>query len=165
MNSTNLSQPYPAGKLELHSRQIRLVTILPGRYVDVIACELRTAYLESRPDYYSLSYAWGDRTDVRHILLDGGSFNVTRNLEAALRRLRHPTEPRVFWIDMICIDQDNVEERTHQVNLMHLTYSRAREVFLWLGDYAETILPKAGPCLGSTEDEEVSVITTISLLL
>lgn len=162
MDSIDISRPYPAGKLELHLLQIRLVSILPGRYSDAIVCELRTADVENLPGYYSLSYAWGDWTDLCHILLNGVSFNVTRNLEAALRRLRQSTESRLFWIDMLCINQDSVEERSHQVNLMQLIYSGAQEVFLWLGDYADTTLPNACPSFPSKGDQEVSVKSTIS---
>jgi len=156
MDSADISQPYPAVQLDLHLRQIRLVTILPGRYVDAITCQLRTASVDNLPEYYSLSYAWGDRTDPRQIFLNGVSFNVTRNLEASLRRLRHPTKSQLFWIDMLCINQECVEERTHQVNLMELIYSRAREVFLWLGDYAETTTQKSSPSSHLKEDQDVS---------
>lgn len=100
----------------------------------------------------------GDRTNPRQILLNGVPFDVTRNLEAALRRLRHPTESRLFWIDMICINQNFVEERTHQVNLMRLIYSRAVNVFLWLGDYVETLDQKASPTLENNDGEEVRYV-------
>lgn len=131
-----MSQPYPAAKLDQERRQIRLVTILPGSFEGPIACELSTTHVDDLPEYNSLSYVWGQRAEPRQIRLNGRTFDVTRNVEEALRRLRHPTESLVFWIDMICIDQSSSEERTHQVNLMGLIYSRAREVFIWLGDYA-----------------------------
>jgi hypothetical protein len=43
------------------------------------------------------------------------------------------SEPKLFWIDAICIDQDNVHERNHQVKQMKDIYARAREVYVWLG--------------------------------
>lgn len=158
MNSDDMSRPYEAVKLDLHLRQIRLVTILPGRYIDVVTCELMTAYLDNLPEYECLSYTWGDRTDPRQIILNGVSFDVTRNLEAALRRLRHPIKSRLFWIDMICIDQKNVEERTHQVNLMQIIYSGCRECLVWLGDYAETTLQEDSLSLRVGDDQQVRPI-------
>ena len=155
MDSVIISPPYPAARLELHLRQIRLVTILPGRYIDSIICELSTASVDDLPDYYSLSYVWGDQKDLRHILLNGFSFDITRNLEAALRRLRHPIEPRLFWIDMLCINQGSAEERTHQVNLMQFIYSKATNVFHWFGDYVETTMQKGSLSAQVNETQEV----------
>ncbi|KAJ4376360.1 hypothetical protein N0V83_001643 [Neocucurbitaria cava] len=154
MDDANPATSYPAEDLDLHLRQIRLATILPGRYIDTVACNLSTAYVDDLPEYYSLSYVWGDRKNPRQILLNGVPFDVTRNLQAALRRLRHPTQSRLYWIDMICINQNLGEERTHQVNLMRLIYSRATEVFLWLGDIAETTNQEASPALQNNDSEE-----------
>jgi hypothetical protein len=59
---------------------------------------------------------------------------VTTNLEAALRYLRHEFMVRILWIDAICIDQSNIEERNHQVPLMKTIYSNATSVRAWLGN-------------------------------
>jgi len=50
------------------------------------------------------------------------------NLEAAMRYLRHEFIVRILWIDAICIDQLNVEERNYQVPLMKTIYSNATAV-------------------------------------
>jgi hypothetical protein len=66
---------------------------------------------------------------------------------------------------MLCIDQECVEERTHQVNLMQHIYSMAQEVFLWLGDYPEIALPKADYSLRPiAEDQEVRYVLVPILL-
>lgn len=41
---------------------------------------------------------------------------------------------RWWWIDSICINQANFEERRHQVQLMHLIYRQAEQVIVWLGE-------------------------------
>ena len=64
---------------------------------------------------------------------NGQRLGVTRNLRKALQNLRHTTETRVFWIDAICIDQKNIEERNSQVRLMREVYQKASEVVVWLG--------------------------------
>lgn len=156
MVSAYISQPYPDVKLDFDLRQIRLAAILPGRYADTITCELSTASIDNLPEYYALSYAWGDRKCPRQIFVNGDSFNITPNLEASLRRLRHQSESRLFWIDMICIDQDSDEEKTNQVNLMALIYSGAQEVLLWLGDFVETPVEKSTLTSEANEDQEVS---------
>jgi hypothetical protein len=43
----------------------------------------------------------------------------------------------LLWVDAICIDQSNIEERNHQVKLMDLIYKNAKIVFMWLGEEAD----------------------------
>ena len=59
---------------------------------------------------------------------------ITRNAETLLRRLRHPHCPRRIWIDGICINQDDPDERAHQVSLMHSIFSHASTVLIWVGE-------------------------------
>jgi hypothetical protein len=55
------------------------------------------------------------------------------NLMLALLHLRYPLHPRTLWIDAICINQSNTDEKNHQVSLMKKIYRRAHSVFAWLG--------------------------------
>jgi Heterokaryon incompatibility protein (HET) len=64
----------------------------------------------------------------------GAQWPVTANLEVALRHLRHKSVERILWIDAICIDQSNIEERNQQVPLMKAIYSNTEAVRAWLGD-------------------------------
>ncbi|KAH8654518.1 heterokaryon incompatibility protein-domain-containing protein [Tricladium varicosporioides] len=43
------------------------------------------------------------------------------------------TTTEYFWIDAICINQSNKEERNHQVNIMGDIFSGAAHVLVWLG--------------------------------
>ena len=61
------------------------------------------------------------------------SLDVTRNLAVALRHLRYEREPRVLWIDAICINQQDVHERSAQVQCMGDIYRSARQTTVWLG--------------------------------
>ncbi|RYP09140.1 hypothetical protein DL764_001467 [Monosporascus ibericus] len=83
--------------------------------------------------YEALSYTWGDATSLLSIRLDKQNFNVTPNLHAALTALRHPSEPRTLWIDAICINQDDNDDKNYQVPLMGTIYMRATVVDIWLG--------------------------------
>jgi hypothetical protein len=58
---------------------------------------------------------------------------ITQNLALALRHLRQQLEPRVLWVDALCIDQFNNDEKSKQVALMGLIYSSANRVIVWLG--------------------------------
>jgi Heterokaryon incompatibility protein (HET) len=58
---------------------------------------------------------------------------VTTNLKAALEKMRLPRRIRRVWIDAICINQEDIEERASQVRLMRGIYQNARRVVVWLG--------------------------------
>jgi hypothetical protein len=62
-----------------------------------------------------------------------GMLSISRNLDLALRYIRHKSTPRLIWIDAICINQMNREEKSSQVALMGLIYSQADSVIAWLG--------------------------------
>lgn len=65
--------------------------------------------------------------------ITGVQFDVTANLHGALRSL--PTNDGTFyWIDMLCINQGNVKERSEQVTFMRSIYTTAESVVVWLGD-------------------------------
>jgi hypothetical protein len=42
-----------------------------------------------------------------------------------------------FWIDSICINQSNLQERNHQVGLMKQIFLQAIDVYVWLGPKAD----------------------------
>ncbi|PMD29386.1 HET-domain-containing protein, partial [Hyaloscypha variabilis F] len=94
---------------------------------------LAHATFASRPEYEALSYTWGSPDQVKAVELNGYPVNIRENLWSALVNLRHAREERVLWIDAICINQADVEERNRQVQLMAYIYSRAATVIVWLG--------------------------------
>lgn len=111
------------------------------------ACKLSTAPIPTveTPLCIGLSYVWGDPNDTREIILDGRPVQKTVNLIAALRQLRdllqNPSQaPGVFsssdvlfWVDALCIDQSNIEERAAQVPRIASIYGSAELVVAWLG--------------------------------
>ncbi|KAG6365473.1 hypothetical protein INS49_007084 [Diaporthe citri] len=58
---------------------------------------------------------------------------IGENLKDALVKLREMDFARIIWIDAICINQDDIKERNHQVHIMQTIYSKAAEVIVWLG--------------------------------
>ncbi|KAF1848166.1 HET-domain-containing protein [Cucurbitaria berberidis CBS 394.84] len=88
--------------------------------------------------YEALSYVWGSKDNtvqvlVQSQLLDQGFIPITRNLDVALRHLRHRHESRLVWIDALCINQSNKVEKGSQVGMMGRIFSLARSVIAWLG--------------------------------
>jgi len=87
-------------------------------------------------DYAALSYVWGDETKTRTIFINGHEIAVTQNLEEALRAFRSQSEFRSgfkLWVDAICINQRDNEERGRQVRRMREIYGNAWTVIAWLG--------------------------------
>jgi hypothetical protein len=103
----------------------------------LIECEFFQAWLDGdecdRIPYEALSYTWGSADTSASVRIGDKFHHVTENLYLALQHLRYPDEDRILWVDAICIDQSNLQERGHQVNQMRETYSRADRVLIWLG--------------------------------
>ncbi|KAH6662016.1 hypothetical protein B0J14DRAFT_496507, partial [Halenospora varia] len=57
----------------------------------------------------------GNKDRKTPIKLNGCPFPVTINLMSAIRHLGLKSRRRTMWIDAICINQLNLEERTSQV--------------------------------------------------
>jgi hypothetical protein len=68
------------------------------------------------------------------ILLDEAYYlKIMPSLDIALRHLRSPDVPRTLWVDFICINQQDYEEKNTQVPIMQEIYARAETVNIWLG--------------------------------
>ncbi|KAK3938481.1 ankyrin repeat-containing domain protein [Diplogelasinospora grovesii] len=129
---------------------IRLLRLFKGFPTDTIRCELFQTTLHQKEcvTYEALSYTWGSATILEDITIwertEGSAIKETKkkigtNLHAALRYLRTETRDRVLWIDAICIDQSNEEEKTDQIGQMRLVYEEAEQVLIWLGQSNEDI--------------------------
>ena len=90
---------------------------------------------EVRKRYYALSYVWGNPDKVHTIGLNGHDFRVTENLMFFLRRKR--TVTLAFWIDAICINQENEAEKSEQITRMGEIYKNASSVYAELGPATE----------------------------
>jgi hypothetical protein len=88
-------------------------------------------------DFAALSYVWGNLDSERNIILNGQPTVVGANLEAALRSIsveQQFNEDFKLWVDALCINQNDIEERSRQVCKMHAIYSEAWNVISWIGD-------------------------------
>jgi hypothetical protein len=121
-------------KFSLKPGQIRLLTIHPcPDFKAKVGCSLSVHEPTDRP-YKTLSYVWGGQKDQLFptILLEGVEFKVTVNLESAMWYIRDPSKDVVIWIDAICIDQMNDDEKTEQVKRMSEIYEGSVETIVWL---------------------------------
>ncbi|KAM7210859.1 Heterokaryon incompatibility protein (HET) domain containing protein, partial [Rhypophila decipiens] len=125
-----LYQPLPPD-----SHHIRVAIISPGIWREVVQCELKVLDLGDESEQYeAISYCWGDEQDKATVIINGNTVPVTKSLNDALKRLRTREKKRTGWADAICINQDDLNERQQQVELMKDIYSRATEVHVFTGE-------------------------------
>lgn len=141
------TSPYQYAPLDLHE-EIRLLVLDASGvretvFGKAIECSLVHVRLANKPAYRALSYRWGETTDVRQLLVNGQTMWVRENLWFALWYiLAHDrarasqtwkSTTRCLWVDAVCINQNDIGERNHQVGIMSQIYSKAEEVAVWLG--------------------------------
>ena len=109
---------YEYSPLDLDSQQIRLLTLLPGTFdsptrITIETFDLTSAYM---PKYEALSNTWGSTADPDIVHAVGknreSALAVTQSLATALPYFRFEYEPRTLWIDAICINQQDIVERS-----------------------------------------------------
>ncbi|KAI5922400.1 heterokaryon incompatibility protein-domain-containing protein [Camillea tinctor] len=118
--------------------EIRLLKLYPGDNGDGIRCEVVHHQLERLLDYEAISYTWGNTNEKIAIVIDNQIFETSVKLAGMLRSLRYTWKPRMLWIDFMCINQDDTDEKSHQVQLMRHIYHRAVSVVMWLEPLPDT---------------------------
>jgi hypothetical protein len=160
MSTSDGSSDLYTRRLTSSERQIRVLSFETGRTLND---NIRLSMLEIPLDgqvvaYNALSYTWGNPTpdsarknpwitdisipplvyDEQSIYVNKQVLKVTANLFFALKKLRprYENQPRVpyIWIDAVCINQGDLEERAEQVKLMGDIYRNAEDVIVWLGE-------------------------------
>jgi hypothetical protein len=128
---------------------IRLLSLHKAKMVDdvMIGLDLVTVSLSNVPTYEAISYCWGNTdlcTGIFVSTTDGGRqvLRVTENLATCLHSLVYSDRPDgerpgFIWIDQVCINQEDAEERNAQVRQMSGIYKVASGVTVWLGQRSE----------------------------
>jgi hypothetical protein len=125
----------------LSAREIRLLT--PGASVSGpgLSWTITNVNIDDLDQsFIALSYAWAARfhSAIFPISCNGRQLWVHHNLYSALPFLaRHIEANRLwgvaYWIDAICINQNDDAEKTSQIRLMNTIYRKAGKVLVWLG--------------------------------
>ena len=127
--------PYQYTPLSDDLKEIRLLTLHEGRFKADIHISIHTVPLttDSPPIYEALSYVWGSPETPIDIQVGVQTLSITRSLAEALPYLRYRDRPRILWIDAICVNQQDLEERSRQIRRMADLYRLAERVVVWLG--------------------------------
>lgn len=84
--------------------------------------------------YQAISYVWDDSAQDHSIKINGKySLPITKTLAVGLPQLAKICSTRFLWIDQICIDQSNNQERGRRVLIMGEIYRNAESVLIWTG--------------------------------
>ncbi|KAI0534226.1 heterokaryon incompatibility protein-domain-containing protein, partial [Xylaria digitata] len=123
--------------------EVRLLQLLPcDDNTKTVKCYLIKTPLQNAPPFTALSYVWGDPGKTEAIIVNDIRVLVPINLSQALSRIRYffhecDTESgrgNLLWVDALCINQEDLNEKAHQVALMGDIYHSAAQVVAWLGD-------------------------------
>lgn len=123
----SIYEPLPEGGY------IRVLVLQRGNYEDEIVCHLESQSYDSPRKYSAISYVWGDPSAIDQIQCNAHPVTITKSLADALRRFRSPRKVKRLWADALCINQDDAEEKGHQVTHMGKIYKNAASVLAWLG--------------------------------
>ncbi|EXK80584.1 hypothetical protein FOQG_14936 [Fusarium oxysporum f. sp. raphani 54005] len=123
------------------ANQIRLLEVisLPDMPMEL---SLSVHEITKDSDYYAISYTWGDSCFTKEIIINGRPMMVTENCHYALTQVRdrypslHGTSIFI-WIDSICINQNDNDEKSDQVAMMGNIYTRASKVLACIGPHQD----------------------------
>ena len=127
LGDSNLQYP------RLQAGEIRIVTLLSGHLYDSVQCELSVRSVDASAAYEGLSYVWNRHKQIKSIIVNGQSIEVDSNLACALKDLRYLDRPRSLWVESLCVNQEDIEERNNHVSLLAPIMTRAESVCIWLG--------------------------------
>ncbi|KAK3684055.1 heterokaryon incompatibility protein-domain-containing protein [Podospora appendiculata] len=148
--SAETKQPIPPlvyTPLDTARLDTRLFELFPGSRDDALRGSLRTVDLKTNPDYDAVSYVWGDPCPCFDLIIDGQLLQIGESLAKALIAMRLHNDSRILWVDAICINQQDLAERGHQVRLMPNIFSAAQTVRVWLDVHVDL----EGPAIQATK--------------
>ncbi|KAF5232286.1 hypothetical protein FAUST_8820 [Fusarium austroamericanum] len=127
--------------LNPETSQIRLLNVPQG---PSSGFELVTASLDDKPRYAALSYLLGNPEHYGQITIEGNTVKIPDNLASAFlcmlsdEPFRSQSDCQYLWADAICINQNDHEERSQQVQLMRRIFQLAHSTLAWAGpkDYS-----------------------------
>lgn len=121
---------------DLRSRRIRLLDLsATPRGENDLRGDLKVVFLDRHPTYDAISYVWGNDADSpsRQITCSGVKLAITQNCYNALYTLHRNFGICKIWVDAVCINQKDDEEKEDQIPLMRDIYGKSRRAYIWLG--------------------------------
>lgn len=153
-------------RLDNPTQQVRLLRFLYPEIEDSpLHLELTTWSLSGFPQYKAISYTWGP-IEMRTVHVNGHPFEVRTNCYYTLSQVRARHPESFIWVDSICINQLDVEEKSYQVAMMKDIYVHASLVLVCVGPHengSELVAQMAADLedivLEAAEDEDEDIDT------
>ncbi|KAF0322271.1 heterokaryon incompatibility protein [Colletotrichum asianum] len=139
----NASQPYQYTPLRWDDTrgEIRLLHLSPADGpMEPLRCCLEISNLDvnGHMNYEALSYTWGTEAATEMLILHENTYlKITPNLASFLRQRRQKDKEVALWVDALCINQQDIDERNSQVMIMGVVYLRCAAITVWLGSESE----------------------------
>jgi hypothetical protein len=121
----------------------RMLVLNPSSNGKGLSGRLEIVKLDECEPWDAVSYAWGQSERSSQVEIDGKILPITTNLEDALLDLRYIDSECRLWVDQVCVNQENLDERGAQVRLMGEIYKNATLVLVYLGPDTEKIANEA----------------------
>lgn len=115
-----------------HLRLLEITSVDETRDMPV-HCKLTTWPVTKAPVYTAISYTWGDPQQPTSVLINSRVMEVRRNCEYVLKQAWRQGASSYVWIDAICINQIDNDEKNSQVAMMSGVYQRAGQVLACVG--------------------------------
>lgn len=140
---------YSQVPLRAKNGDIRLLTIQPRSSLRLtssatgdepqpsIECFLRLANLQkTQLSFMAISHEC-EHGGRRRLLINGAQVPASQSLVELLEGLRQETDPVTVWIDILCVNGDDMEEKSAQIAQIAAIFSAAAETIVWLGPAAD----------------------------
>ena len=133
--------------------QTRLIELLPGdQAARFPSCKLFTVdVIDGQgvgiPDtgeivmYNAISYVWGQTALDSAIICNTTWLPFCKSLASALAALFASGAGGYYWVDAVCIDQENLTERALQVRNMLRIFEKADSIVAWMGSFDSQHVP------------------------
>jgi len=141
MSSPQLSGPsglFQHQPLDPQSVEIRLLCVEhDSDKLQPIRLTVKHVRLADDCDFVALSYTWGLESPNHDVYIrctgsEAGTYNIRQNLYDFFKEMRREDDQTWFWVDQICINQADLQEKSEQICRMSEIYSKARRVDMWL---------------------------------
>lgn len=130
---SNLAEPYSSAPSLIGRRCIRVLEINCEIIADddnkPLQARLSVVDLDTDSDFIALSYVWGRVSEPpKTVMIGNSSLVLTDSCYAAIQTLRRKLSTFSIWIDAVCINQSDMQEKSEQIALWATSISRPSKI-------------------------------------
>lgn len=154
--------------------EIRLLVIYNDPDPKMVDYYFEHLDLDHPRPFYAMSYAWGQPGGAKALKVGKHTIMIRSNVDDMLRDIRrlkrnglvpdqgYPDRRLRLWVDMLCINQLDDDEKSQQVSIMGRIFRDARMTLAWLG-YSTVNLERTIDAMVKASAERKPVYDTVDL--